>query len=90
MYMEDPGKHPQIYHISIRGSKFKFVGTTTFNGPNAFGQAWIYKGKIVAPFSKRATKYSAIGLWRFPAGGTTIARRAKLGYIQAVTISVAP
>jgi hypothetical protein len=90
MYMEDPGKDPQIYHISIDGSKFKFVGTTTFQGPKRLGQAWIYKRKIVAPFSTRGAKYSHIGLWRFPAGGTSIKRRANLGYIQGVTVSVAP
>ena len=87
MYMEDPAKYPQIYHIRIRGSTFKFVGTTTFQGPRRFGQAWIYKGQIVAPFTRIRANYR-LGLWQFPAGGTSIVRTAKLGYIQGATISV--
>jgi hypothetical protein len=88
MYMEDPAKYPQIYHIRIHGSTFKFVDATTFQGPRRFGQAWIYKGKIVAPFTRVRANYR-LGLWQFPAGGTSIVRTAKLGYIQGVTISVA-
>lgn len=90
MYVESPGKYPTIYHIKVKGSNFTIAGTTTFQGPNKFGQAWIYKNKIVAPFYEHRGHIDDLGLWKFPAGGESITMNETLGYLQGVTISVAP
>jgi hypothetical protein len=88
MYLESPSAAPKIYRVLIAGSKYKFGAITSFGRVHQFGQAWIYKNTVTAPFSNIRANFKQIGLWPFPAGGTRIASRSKLGYIQGVTISV--
>ncbi|MBV8530047.1 MAG: hypothetical protein JO104_01920 [Candidatus Eremiobacteraeota bacterium] len=85
--------HPVIYQFAIKDSVATLKGTTQLTGAgNEGGQSWIHGGTVVLPYSPSGSSPTAIGLWRYPAGGSakkTIKRHLGGGLLAGATVSVA-
>ena len=82
-----------IYEVKVSGTTASVVNTVRFSDEKAAQQSWIQGGTVLVPHSTTNPYYgSAVGLFKYPAGGramkTLTGRPYK--YIVAVTVSVAP
>jgi hypothetical protein len=84
--------HPVVYRFAISGSTATLKGTTKLAGAgSAGGQSWIQGAKIVVPYSASDSGPTAIGIWKFPAGGAptkTIKKHLGSGFLAGATVSV--
>lgn len=84
--------HPTIYQFQVSGSAATLKGTTQLTGAGSWGgQSWIRAGTVIVPYAPSGSSPSAVGYWKYPAGGAptkTIKKHLGSGVLAGVTISV--
>ncbi len=79
----DAGVTPSvIYQLSVSGSAATTVGSTTLDGTTSVAQFWIQGSRLIGP-----GLHSAVGIWKYPAGGNPIKTITSVrGYGAAVSL----
>lgn len=84
--------HPVIYQFQVSGSAATLKGTTQLTGAgNWAAQSWIDGGTVIVPYAATGSSPSAVGYWKYPAGGSAtkvIKKRLGPGTLAGVTVSV--
>jgi hypothetical protein len=93
-----PQSDPEIYRLTVSGSRATIVGTTKISGVALGGsQSWIQGSTLLVPFGSRNKhgiqgKAATIGLWMYPAGGSPLRLVKHFGdkhaFPNGVTVSV--
>lgn len=78
-------QYTDIYQFSIHGAKGTKVGTTTLTGALRDSEFWIQGSNVIVPDSEKLD----VGIWDYPAGGSSEGRIKGFKYPIGATVSLA-
>jgi hypothetical protein len=70
-YESQSGSQPTIAQLSVAGSDASVVSQTVLKRvPDALALSWIYRGTVVAPYSRQGPHRTSVGIWKYPKGSS--------------------
>ncbi len=95
-YQSDAKGNPIVSRLTIEGSSVTIAGTTRLNGIKKWpARSWIYRNRIVVPYSNGGARLRKLSAWNYPMGGAIEKQFRDFGSykkalrFQGVTLSAA-
>lgn len=79
----------RIYQLAISRSSAKIVGRTSLEVARHEDAFWIEDSRVVVTYYPPHSKYTAVGFWRYPAGGSPVKVLSPLPGVTSIGVSLA-